>query len=159
MTGGTTTFTPREVKRQKVEVHIAGTGFRIDNDHTVSLLFARRSLERELFPGKLEGCGGQLLEDETFAQGVTRHFKQELNIDVQPLEDIHNFYAIKYGSYIIPGIHFLCKVIHMSQPTLIRHSEILWMKEAEFRNRPADDFTGTLQQDVIHLLDQLRLQN
>jgi class 3 adenylate cyclase len=75
------TFVPRERLREQPEVHVAGTCFAEERAGGFRLLLARRSPRRRLYPGKLEGCGGQLRHSETFSEGARRHFRQELGLD------------------------------------------------------------------------------
>ena len=149
-------FIRREIVRETPEVHVAGSCFKISNDQ-ISILFARRSMTRQLFPGKLEGCGGQLKHDETFQQGIKRHFKSELNYDVEPLE-IYNLYNINKPGGSIPGIRFLCKLIKAAQPTLINHSELFWLTEKQFRATSATEFPDNLKNDLLELIDQYKGQ-
>ena len=59
-------FLPRELLRERPEVHVAGTCVEQTTKGDVRLLIARRIQKRSLFGGKYEGCGGQLAEGETF---------------------------------------------------------------------------------------------
>ncbi|WP_125804049.1 NUDIX domain-containing protein [Actinoplanes sp. ATCC 53533] len=150
-------FITRERLRETPEVHVAGTCFYEERPGELMLLFARRSLSRRLFPGKLEGCGGQLANSETFAEGIRRHFRQEFGLDVDVLADIHNFYEIREPNEpVIPGIRFLCRRVGNNQPWSANHSEVQWISEAEFRNMPSDDFTGDLKHSLISLLDKYK---
>jgi class 3 adenylate cyclase/isopentenyldiphosphate isomerase len=150
-------FLPRERIKETPEVHVAGTCFGEDRRGRITLLFARRSVERSLFPGKLEGCGGQLRRSEGFAEGVSRHFRQELGIDVEVLPALHRFYEIREPlEPVIPGIRFLCRRIGTNEPASDNHSELTWVSETEFRRMPAEHFVGNLKQEVIELLDQYK---
>ena len=150
-------FVPRERLRETPEVHVAGTCFTEDQDGNVKLLFARRSPDRQLFPGKLEGCGGQLRYSESFVDGVARHFRSELNLDVRVLEDFHRFYEIRQpDSPIIPGIRFLCQQVGDNEPKSAHHTEIVWVSENEFRKMNAQDFVGHLKTQVIELLEDYK---
>lgn len=152
-------FIPRERLREKPEVHVAGTCFVEERSGGVRLLLARRSPERRLYPGKLEGCGGQLRHSETFAEGVRRHFRQELGLDVQVLEDLHSFYVIREPDEpVIPGVRFLCRKIGANEPASANHSEFLWVTERQFQDLPAEDMVGNLKHEVLQLLDRYRSQ-
>jgi class 3 adenylate cyclase/isopentenyldiphosphate isomerase len=152
-----TQFIPRERLRETPEVHVAGTCFREDANGNVSLLLARRSQERQLFPGKLEGCGGQLSYSESFTDGVRRHFRLELGIDVDVL-DLHCFYEIRQpDAPVIPGIRFLCQLVGDNKPESANHSELMWVTEEHFRTMHAEDFVGHLKSDVIELLKRRQL--
>ncbi|MFI0451189.1 NUDIX domain-containing protein [Actinomadura sp. 6N118] len=139
-------FVPRERLRETPEVHVAGTCFIEDSQGRIRLLVARRGMQRRLFPGLLEGCGGQLRRSETFADGIRRHFRQELGLDVQVLEDLHLFYAIREpGEPLIPGIRFLCKRVSNREPASANHSELRWISEEEFMDLSDDEFVGNLK--------------
>jgi len=84
-------FLTREDIRLTPEVHIAGICVKKEHN-TIKALIAKRNSNRKLFPNLYEGCGGQLDRDETFVTGVKRHYKLELKVDVDAIEDIHKFY-------------------------------------------------------------------
>jgi class 3 adenylate cyclase/ADP-ribose pyrophosphatase YjhB (NUDIX family) len=150
-------FLPRELLRETPEVHVAGTFISEDAQGGMKLLVARRSPERRLYPGKLEGCGGQLRYSETFVEGARRHFSQEMNLEVEVLEKYHVFYEIREPNEpVIPGIRFLCRRVGSKEPWSSNHSELKWVTEEEFRNIPAEDFVGNLKQEVIQLLTRYR---
>ncbi|WP_158566727.1 NUDIX domain-containing protein [Actinomadura craniellae] len=150
-------FVPRERLRETPEVHIAGMCFAEDSERRLRLLLARRSADRQLFPGKIEGCGGQLRHSETFGEGVQRHFQFELGMDVEVLTDLHCFYEIREpDAPVIPGIRFLCRPVGDNKPDSTNHSQIWWASEDEFRNIPAQEFVGELKREIIDLLQQYR---
>lgn len=150
-------FVPRERLRESPEVHVAGTCFTEDRNGSIRILLARRSMDRQLFPGKLEGCGGQLRYSETFTEGVQRHFRLEFGIDVEVLPSFHCFYEIREANApVIPGIRFLCKKIGDNQPSSVNHSDLQWTSEQEFRQIPAQNFVGGLKGEVIDLLEKYR---
>jgi class 3 adenylate cyclase/ADP-ribose pyrophosphatase YjhB (NUDIX family) len=150
-------FLPRELLRETPEVHVAGTCITEDKQGGIKLLVARRSPKRRLYPGKLEGCGGQLRYSETFIEGVRRHFSQELNLDVEVLEQFHVFYQIREANEpVIPGIRFLCTRVGSNEPWSTNHSRLDWVTEDEFRNTPSSDFVGDLKHEVIQLLERYR---
>jgi class 3 adenylate cyclase/ADP-ribose pyrophosphatase YjhB (NUDIX family) len=150
-------FLPRELIRETPEVHVAGTCITEVDKGGVKLLVARRSLERRLYPGKLEGCGGQLRYSETFSEGLRRHFSQEMNLQVDVLERFHVFYEIREPNEpVIPGIRFLCERVGSKEPWSSNHSELKWITEEEFRGTPAEEFVGDLKQEVLQLLGRYR---
>lgn len=148
-------FLPRETHQESPEVHIAGSCFKEQNGR-FEILFARRSPHRQLFAGKLEGCGGQLRQGESFTEGVQRHFLQELNLSVQPLKNIFTTYDIPLKQGVIPGIRYLCKYAG-GQPTLINHTDLIWLSEQEFLNADSTDFVGGLKNELLELLDLYRI--
>ncbi|WJK39204.1 NUDIX domain-containing protein [Solwaraspora sp. WMMA2056] len=150
-------FVPRERLRETPEVHVAGICFTEDHSGGIRLLLARRSAERALFPGLLEGCGGQLRYSETFTDGVRRHFQQEMGLDVEVREDLHCFYTIREADVpVIPGIRFLCRRVGRGEPSSGNHSELRWMSEEEFAAIPATEFVGGLKAEVLELLARYR---
>jgi class 3 adenylate cyclase len=153
-----TTFIPRERLRETPEVHVAGMCFAEDTDKHIRVLLARRAIDRALFPGKIEGCGGQLRHSESFTEGVRRHFHLEFGIDVQVLPE-HCFYEIRQPEVpVIPGIRYLCRQIGDSTPASHNHSEVWWATEEELRRTPAPEFVGDLKQETIQLLNEYRLR-
>lgn len=148
-------FVPRELHRESPEVHVAGMC--IDaTSKGIRLLLATRAPTRKLFPNLIEGCGGQLRASETFAEGVARHFRLEMGVDVNVLEDFHCFYAIREPNQpTIPGIRFLCELVR-GEPRSPNHSEVKWVTEAEFRKMPAERFVGELKREVLGLVERFK---
>jgi len=149
------TFLPREKIRETPEVHIAGLA--IDGTNSdLRILLARRSKDRRLFPNLWEGCGGQLSAGESFTDGVRRHYREELGLEVQPIPDIHCFYEIREpDTPLIPGLRFLCKIYN--RPPEIRsprHSEIRWVDLSEFRAIPHNQFVGRMKDEALALIEQ-----
>jgi class 3 adenylate cyclase len=150
-------FVAREKLRQAPEVHVAGTCIDTSLKKTVKLLIARRSPTRTLYPNLLEGCGGQLARSETFADGVKRHFRLELGLEVRVLEDIHCFYQIILPDEpLIPGIRFLCELVGEAPEKIesMGHSELRWVSESDFKRIPADQFISGLKDEVLGLLER-----
>ena len=77
-----TQFVTREFLRETPEVHVAGMCIGVD-DKELRFLLARRSAVRKLYPGLIEGCGGQLARSETFVDAVNRHFRLEMGIEIE----------------------------------------------------------------------------
>lgn len=103
------------------------------------MLIATRIPKRSMYGGKYEGCGGQLAENETFEEGVVRHFRKEMGIQVRVLTDLHRFYEIRLPNEpVIPGIRFLCEQVDDNLPTSVRHTEVRWVPESEFKRIPRD---------------------
>jgi 8-oxo-dGTP pyrophosphatase MutT (NUDIX family) len=151
-----TPFVPRERLRENPEVHVAGMCVEY-TPQGVRLLLATRKEHRELFAGKIEGCGGQLRVSETFAEGVIRHFNLEMGIQVRVLEEHHCFYVIEKPSRpTIPGIRFLCEQVDDRVPSSPNHSEVRWVPEEECRALPAERFPGNLKDEVLRLLERYK---
>ncbi len=147
-----TQFASREEIRHGPEVHVAGMCV----DHTgrgTKILIAKRSDQRRLYRGLIEGCGGQLAFSETFVEGVMRHFRQEMGIEVRVREDIHCFYVIREPNEpVIPGIRFLCERVDEKEPESKNHEWVKWVSEIELRNTPAEQFIPGVKDDFLALL-------
>jgi class 3 adenylate cyclase/isopentenyldiphosphate isomerase len=132
-------FLARETLRETPEVHVAGLCFRKERGILKALL-SRRSPNRRLFPNLYEGCGGQLARNESFVDGVKRHYKLELGIDIAVQEDRHTFYLIiSPGEGLIPGIKFMCRY-KSGEPTSVNHTEFKWVSREELAAIPDDEF-------------------
>jgi class 3 adenylate cyclase/isopentenyldiphosphate isomerase len=148
-------FITRENIRLNPEVHIAGICIREKNGN-IQALIAKRSTTRKLFPGLYEGCGGQLDSNETFSTGVIRHYKLELNIEIEVVDNIHKFYYINQPNEpIIPGIKFLC--IHKNgTPSSENHTEVKWATEEEVKSLPEETFIPGLKQDFLDFINHYK---
>lgn len=143
-----TSFITREQIRLTPEVHVAGLCY---NVKAGKVLIAKRNCNRKLFPGKYEGCGGQLAPNESFCDGVKRHFKQELGIEVKVLGEIHEFYTINQANEaFIPGIMFLC-LYENGNFTCTNHSEFKWVLPHELSQMNEADFVPDLQRNFASL--------
>ncbi len=149
-------FIPREQLRQTPEVHVAGVCIRQENG-TIKVLVAKRTADRDLYPGLYEGCGGQLASGESLAEGVERHFKYEMGIDVEVLKDFYTLYEIREpGEPLISGIRMLCRY-QQGTPTSPRHSEILWVTEDELNTMAEDAFIPGLKAQMLGLIERYRM--
>jgi class 3 adenylate cyclase len=152
-----TQFLTREQLREVPEVHVAGQCIDTTSKRGLKILIAKRALWRRLYPNLYEGCGGQLAASEDFKDGVARHFRMEMNLEVRVLEDIHCFYhIIKPEEKLIPGIRFLCERISEAEPKSNNHTELKWVSESVFKNISADQFIEGLKDQVLHLIEQYR---
>lgn len=132
-------FYRRELLRETPEVHVSGLCIR--NDHEgLRLFLAERSAERELFPSLYEGCGGQLSANESFSQGIVRHYREEMGITVEVFEDIYKPYEIREPNKpLIPGMKYLCKHVE-GEPNSPNHSDFKWVALDEFEQIPESKF-------------------
>jgi hypothetical protein len=138
--------------KQTPEVHVAGVCLKKENG-IVYAQIAKRIGSRKLFPNLYEGCGGQLANNELFSTGVIRHFKLELKIDVNVIEDVHKFYYIHQAMEpIIPGIRFLC-IYKSGELQSENHSEVRWVSEEELRNIAKERFIQGLKKDYIDFIE------
>ena len=152
-----TQFIPREKMREAPEIHVAGLCIKIEKGNMMALI-ARRETNRKLFPGLYEGCGGQLAYSESLSDGVKRHFRLEMGIDVDVIETIHNFYEIKEPNEpLIPGIKFLC-IYSAGTPESKNHSEIRWVNEEELKLITPEEFIPGLKDDFINFIEIYRTQ-
>ncbi|RCV63732.1 hypothetical protein C5S53_12570 [Methanophagales archaeon] len=150
-----TLFTPREKMREAPEIHVAGLCIKIAKGNIMALI-ARRETNRKLYPGLYEGCGGQLAYSEALIDGVKRHFRLEMDIDVDVIERIHNFYEIKEPNEpLIPGIKFLCLYSAGTQESK-NHSEIRWVSEEELKLIPPEEFIPGLKDDFINFIEMYK---
>ena len=141
-----TQFLTREEFRQSPEVHVSGICFKRDKERDYVLL-GKRKLSRSLFPGLYEGCGGQLANNETFEDGVKRHYKLEYGINVEVMIEEHVFYdIIKPNKPLIPGISFLCDYIS-GEPKSENHEAPTpkWFSKEDFEEIPESDFIEGLK--------------
>lgn len=147
-----TSFITRERIRLSPEVHVAGICYDKENG---KVLIAKRSKERRLFPDKFEGCGGQLAPNESFCEGVKRHYQQELGIEVDVIEDIHEFYTINQANEpFIPGIMFLSYYVK-GKPESSNHSEIKWISVKDLERMNESEFVPDFQKRFRSLYDKL----
>lgn len=148
-----TGFLTRERLRQHPEVHVAGQCIDTSKKKGLEILIARRAPGRRLLPGLYEGCGGQLAASETFTDGVARHFRLEMGIEVKVLEGLHCFYTIREPDHpLMPGIRFLCERVGDETPRSENHDDIRPVSEREFNNMPANLFVPGLKDEVSALL-------
>jgi hypothetical protein len=147
-------FQARESLRETPEVHVAGVCIK-HNGERLEILVARRNDDRALFPGKLEGCGGQLRRSESFQDGVMRHYKTEMGIEVTVVKDIPpELYLIERpASPIVPGLRFLC--VHVSgEPKSPNHSAIWWVTQDEFIKIPNEEFIEGVKDSFVRLIQK-----
>ena len=150
-----TSFQKREDLRETPEVHVAGFCIKEETEG-IKILIAKRSKERRLYPELFEGCGGQLKYSESFVEGVTRHFRCEMNITIKVLENIHQFYSIVQPKEpYIPGILFLCKHIE-GIPKSQNHEEIKWVSEQELLDIDASLFIPGVKAEVLKLVEMYK---
>lgn len=152
-----TRFIPREKLRESPEVHVAGLCIRHDHrKNDIFALIAKRNEERKFFPGLYEGCGGQLAYSESFSDGVKRHYKLEMGIDVDVLDSIHKFYEIKEPNEpFIQGIKFLCVYIEGNAESN-NHSEVKWVSEQELREIPSTSFIKDLKEEFVAFIERYK---
>ena len=141
-------FVTREDLRETPEVHVAGLCFKKENGNVFALV-SKRASNRSLFPNLYEGCGGQLSRNELFATGVARHYKLEMGIEVNVIEEVHEFYHIQYPDEPnIPGICFLCEY-KGGDPKSENHSEVKWVSEQELSNILPEKFISGLKDRFV----------
>lgn len=139
----------RELKQHLAEVHVAGVCIFYEKDDFPRVLLAKRSPDRELFPGKWECCGGQLQKGESFSEAVVRHFRDEMDIVVQPVEMFHTLYEIvKPDNSIIPGVRFYC--LHVSGKAQSKnHSEIVYASRDDVLRMNREDLVPGLRDTIL----------
>jgi len=100
----------REEKRYLIEVHVAGTCFRKKNG-IAQVLVAKRSQNKELYPGKWECGGGQIHFGENFKDAVKREMKEEFGVIVKKVIPF-SVYSIPVDKILqkkIPGLRCICE--------------------------------------------------
>jgi hypothetical protein len=121
-------FVTRERLRETPEVHVAGLCIDPTSRKGLFLLLAKRAERRKLYGGLIEGCGGQLARSESFPEGVVRHFRMEMGIEVRVFEEVHCFYEIREPDEpLIPGIRFLCERVGDREPHSANHEWVRWV--------------------------------
>ena len=146
----------REDVKHRPEVHVAGLCFKKDNGE-IRVLISRRSPTRELFPGLYEGCGGQLQEGEMFAEGVKRHFKDEMGIEVKVWESAYTIYGIQRESRLtIPGICYLCAYVS-GKARSPNHTEHRWVTEDELRQMSEGEFIPSMKRKILRSFEAVNL--
>lgn len=99
---------PREEKRHKIEVHVAGIVFR-ETDSDIEVLIAKRNDGRELYPGKWECGGGQVEAGENFEEAIKRQMEEELGVNVGKALVCGTYeIAVPESAEKIPGLRFVC---------------------------------------------------
>jgi len=99
--------------------------------------------------------GGQLAKDETFMDGVLRHFRRELALEVNV--DENRFMAYQFSNRdgeLIPGIRYICW--HISgKPQLVNYDEFNWVKLPKFESIPDEEFLPNTKNDILALLKSI----
>lgn len=151
-----TGFVPREQRRETPEVHVNGICMRKANG-TIELLISQRASDRRLYSGLYEGgTGGQLAHGESFVEGVKRHFKSEMGIDVEVLKNFSMHYEIREpNAPLIPGIRFLCRY-QDGEPDSPRHSDIRWVTEDALRAMSEEKFIPGVKTEMLELTERYR---
>jgi class 3 adenylate cyclase/isopentenyldiphosphate isomerase len=146
---------PREEKKETPEIHVAGSCFKLENDQ-IKVLLAKRNPDRKLYPGCYEGCGGQLARNETFIEGVKRHYLKEMGIEIEVKQDCHVFHEIHSPEEpLIPGIRFLCEY-KSGNPKSQRHTEIKWCSISELEAMEDSLFPPGFRKQTCDLVNQYR---
>ncbi len=144
----------REEKVEKIEVHVAGVCIDLDSNGRVMILVARRLETRELYPGLIEGCGGQLRPDESFVDGLKRHFRDEMDLDVGVIPQYVSFYEIlREGEPLIPGIKMLC-ILKDGVAKSPNHDWVKLVSREDFEGMPSCSFIPGLKEQTLFLIDQ-----
>lgn len=146
-------FVTREEIRETPEVHIAGFCFK-ETNKTLEILLSKRNKKRTLFPGLYEGCGGQLRYSESFIDGVCRHYKTELHIEVEVLPEISQFYEIRSpNNPIIPGISFLCRYL-TGTPSSDNHDSFDWKTVTEIKAMDKGLFIPGVKEEILSFAER-----
>jgi len=151
------TFHPREELRETPEVHVAGICVKVEKTEA-KILISRRKATRKLYPGLYEGCGGQLRLSERFEDGVVRHYKTELGLDVEVISSINRTYVIeKPEEPLIPGIAFLCTYIS-GTPKSDNHDSLEWKTLREIEAMDDSLFIKDVKNEIIDFMKRFENQ-
>ena len=100
-----------------------------------------------------------LQPNESFEQGVQRHFKKELDLEVRVFKDLHLFYEIREPNQpLIPGIMFFsCELNEAHKIVSSRnHSAVQWVSATEFRAMPETEFIPGLKREALQLIKRYK---
>jgi class 3 adenylate cyclase len=149
-------FQAREKLRETPEVHVAGVCVR-ETGVTLEVFLAQRSPKRSLYAEKWEGCGGQLRHSELFHEGVERHYRTEMKLEVHALREIApEIYQIgEPDEPRIPGLRFLC-LYRSREPFLANHTEFRWVSEEKLASMLPEEFPPGLQAQALSLIKKFR---
>lgn len=146
---------PSDRFREHPLVFVSGVCYRRELGR-IEVLVMKRNAHREFFPGMLEiTTGGQLAKDESFTEGVVRHFRRELGIAVDV--DATRFTTYQFGNRdgeLIPGIRYLCRHIE-GKPQLIHYEEFNWMTLDKLREVPEEELLPGAKENALTLLEPL----
>ncbi len=146
---------PADGNRGNPSVFVSGVCLRREQG-ILEVLDMKRHRHREFFPGLLEvSTGGQLTKDESFSDGVQRHFLHELAIEVDV--DTRHFTTYQFSNRegeLIPGVRHVCWHV-AGQPQLVNYDEFHWMSRGKFQAQPDGDFLPGLKVDILPILDQV----
>jgi len=140
----------RETRPLLIEVHAAGVCIR-RQPQTTEVLLAKRAKDRELFPGKIESCGGQVPPSLSFQDAVAYHFREEMGIEVHVVGSLCLPYTIQHKGLIIPGIRFLCLHKH-GEPSSKNHEWVKWVPIDKLAFIPPSDFAGDMSASASALI-------
>jgi len=100
----------REVRREKIEVHVGVICFRLSSVGELDVLVGRRAETKELYPGYWDTGGGALNEGEDFRDAAERKLSEEFSVQAKILEPVSDFRIPLEGDsqLIIPGVKFIC---------------------------------------------------
>ena len=98
-------------------------GILIWND---KVLIGKRKLTNEHQPGKWEFPGGKMEEGETIDETIIREFKEELDIDIYPFNELRTLEE--------ENIEFTPMLVRLlgGKAKLLEHDEIKFVKKNEF---------------------------
>lgn len=100
----------REVRRDKIEVHVGVICFRVGETGALEVLVGKRAMTKELYPGYWDTGGGALEEGEDFQDAAERKLSQEFGVQARVLEPVSHFRMLVQGDsqLVIPGVKFAC---------------------------------------------------
>lgn len=123
----------REVRRDKIEVHVGVICFRLNGDGELEVLVGKRAVTKELYPGFWDTGGGALNEGEDFREAAERKLSEEFGVQAKILEPMSDFRMPVRDDLqrVIPGVKFIClfeRYTRGDEPTIQPEdfSEVHW---------------------------------
>ncbi|MGB5964146.1 MAG: (deoxy)nucleoside triphosphate pyrophosphohydrolase [Sulfurimonadaceae bacterium] len=105
-------------------VHIAAVGMAIINE-TNQVLIAQRPSNKTL-PNKWEFPGGKIEDGETLEECIAREIKEELNLDVKPMDYV-GVEVFQYEHSQVTLHLFIGHIISSAKMVLYEHQRVEWV--------------------------------
>ena len=141
----------REDGPDRIEAHVAGICLRECRKKTWKILAAKRSQNRDLFPGKWECGGGKVRPGEGFENALRREMLEEFGVRVDPwfvmgVYEIH----VRSPQRVIPGVRFVC--LWQAGIVKLDKREFSAYKWLDLPLRESLDWIGGLEEAIKYLV-------
>lgn len=159
------------IDMEKLQLHCVAVCYTIEPDKQIKILIAKRKDTREKLHGKWEfGCAKAVI-DKTIAQRIKEEYKQDFNIEIEPILDTSRemsepipiaLYQVEHTGNLNnmdkadKGIITLARINGNFNPDCFqatdKHNQMRWITESDLKNIENDlidmvpDFKRTLQQ-------------